>query len=107
MQKILHATGPAGPDAPWIPVGVGIHTGRAYVGAVGSPGGMVDITALGDTPNTAARLASNAGPGEILVSRAAYQAAGLEGQAAEQRSLQLKGRSQPVEVYLLHPQPGF
>jgi adenylate cyclase len=102
-HKILHATGHADPDGPWIPVGVGIHTGRAYVGAVGSPDGMVDITALGDAPNTAARLASNARPGEILVSQATYQAAGLDGQAAEQRSLQLKGRSQPVEVYVLHP----
>jgi len=49
----------------------------AFVGAVGSDEGTVDITVLGDTANTAARLSSNAKQGEILISEAAYTAAGL------------------------------
>jgi adenylate cyclase len=100
-QEILHATGHGDPAGPWIPVGAGVHTGIAYVGAVGSPQGVVDITALGDAPNTAARLASQADIGELLVSEAAMSAAGLDGEPYEQRSLALKGRAEPVAVRVL------
>jgi len=72
---------------------------------VGKEGGMTDITALGDAVNTAARLAANAGPAEILVSEQAWNAArlgsGLGAEGAEVRQLQLKGRSEPVEVRVL------
>jgi adenylate cyclase len=97
-EAILRATGHAGSGQPWIPVGIGVHTGTAYVGSVGREGGLTEITALGDSVNTAARLASSAGPGEILVSLQTWNAAGFEGRNAEQRQLQLKGRSEPVEV---------
>jgi adenylate cyclase len=100
-QAILRATGHGGTGAAWIPVGVGVHTGTAYVGAVGKEGGMTEITALGDSVNIAARLASSAGPGEILVSQQTWTAAGLESKDAVMRNLQLKGRSEPVEVYVL------
>jgi adenylate cyclase len=84
---------------------VGVHTGTAFVGAVGKEGGMIDITALGDSVNTAARLAANAGPGEILVSEQAWNASGLGSglgvEGAEARQLQLKGRREPVEVRVL------
>jgi adenylate cyclase len=102
-QAILLATGHGGADAPWIPVGVGVHTGMAYVGAVGKEGGMTEVTALGDAVNTAARLAANAGRGEILVSERTWNAAGLGSgeNDAEMRRLQLKGRSEPVEVHVL------
>jgi class 3 adenylate cyclase len=66
---------------------------------------MIDITALGDSVNTAARLAANAGPGEILVSEQAWNASGLGpglgAEGAEVRQLQLKGRREPVEVRVL------
>jgi adenylate cyclase len=104
-QAILRVTGHGRSEGAWIPVGVGVHTGTAFVGAVGKEGGMIDITALGDAVNTAARLAANAGPGEILVSEQAWNASGLGSelgpQGAEARHLQLKGRSEPVEVRVL------
>jgi adenylate cyclase len=104
-QAILRATGHGRPEGSWIPVGVGVHTGTAFVGAVGKEGGMIDITALGDSVNTAARLAANAGPGEILVSEQAWNASGLGSglgaEGAEARQLQLKGRREPVEVRVL------
>jgi adenylate cyclase len=100
-QALLRATGHGGPDEPWIQVGIGIHTGEAFIGAVGSQGGITDITALGDAVNIAARLASNAGPGEILVSQETYTDAGLDLGDLEQRELALKGRSKPVSVYVL------
>jgi adenylate cyclase len=100
-QELLRAAGYGSPAGPWIPVGVGVHTGDAFMGAVGSVNGIVDLTALGDSVNIAARLASNAGPGEILVSQEAYAEAGLGLGGLESRSLELKGRMQPVPVFVL------
>jgi len=100
-QEILRATGHARPEGPWIPLGAGVHTGTAFVGSVGSEEGTSDITVLGDAANTAARLASSARQGEILISDAAYTAAGLNLGQLEKRHLELKGKSQPVLVHVL------
>src|SRR3954447_17088297 len=58
-----------------VQVGVGVHTGDAFVGTVGTDE-RLDFTALGDTVNVAARLGSDAGAGELLVSSMAWKAAG-------------------------------
>ena len=84
-----------------IPVGIGVHAGVAYFGAVGSAGGLTDIAAVGDEVNTAARLASKAAAGEIIVSEQALKEAGLAGDEFEARSLDLKGISEPVPVRVL------
>ena len=84
-----------------IPVGIGVHSGVAYFGAMGAAGGLTDITALGDEVNTAARLASRAAAGEILVSEQALEAAGIDGSELESRSLELKGIRDPVAVRVL------
>jgi adenylate cyclase len=78
-QALLQVTGYEEPAGPWIPVGVGIHTGTAWVGSIaGASGAAADFTALGDNVNIAARLASKAGAGEVLVSEATCSAAQLE-----------------------------
>ena len=63
------------------------------------------MTALGDPVNVAARLASAAGAGEILVSLDAARSAGDDvegaGAAAERRDLELKGKSERVPVLVL------
>ena len=97
-QDLLRATGHGSKDGPWLPVGAGVHTGIAFMGSVGSSDGMVDITALGDAVNTAARLASQAAAGEVVVSKATMQAAGMDTDGLEQRKLELNGRSEPVDV---------
>lgn len=104
-QEVLRATGHAGLKGPWLPVGVGVHTGLAFVGAVGSPNGVADIRALGDAVHTTARLASNAGAGEVLISEAACAASGLDLAGLEQRRLSLKGRTEPVNVRALRVAP--
>lgn len=81
-----------------VPVGVGVHAGRAFVGAVGRAGRMITISALGDTVNVAARLASLAGPGEMLVSNAACRMADIDAREYPARQLELKGRTTPVGV---------
>jgi len=80
-------------------VGVGVHTGDAFVGAIGAED-RLDFTALGDTVNVAARLGSVAGAGELLVSDAGWRAAGRES-AAERRRLTISGRAEPLDVVAL------
>jgi len=100
-QEILRATGHARPEGPWIPLGAGVHTGTAFVGSVGTEGGTSDITVLGDAANTTARLASTARQGEVLISDAAFTAAGLDLGQLEKRYLQLKGKTEPVLVHVV------
>jgi adenylate cyclase len=95
-RDLLHATGNDDPE-PWAPIGVGVHTGVAFVGRVGE-GDACDFTAVGDAVNTTARLASSAGRGELLVSRAAADAAGLDATGLEARTLELRGRDETVEA---------
>lgn len=106
-QELLRVTGHTNPTGPWLPVGVGVHTGIAYVGTVqGAEDSVSDVTALGDNVNIAARLASKAGAGEALISEAAYAAAGLNLGNLEQRQLELKGKSGPVGVRVLQVTAG-
>jgi adenylate cyclase len=85
-----------------IPVGVGVHAGLAYFGAMGSTDSRIDISAIGEEVNTAARLASKAAAGEIIVSEAALAKTNIDGAGLEARSLDLKGISQPVAARVMH-----
>jgi adenylate cyclase len=100
--QILRATGHGTREGPWLSVGAGVHKGTAFVGAVGTRGKLVEITALGDTVNTAARLAAAAGPGELLVSEEAASAGGFDASGTELRRLRLKGRKEPIDVRVFH-----
>lgn len=84
-----------------IPVGIGVHTGVAYFGAMGSSDGLVDISAIGEEVNTAARIASKAAAGEIILSEAALAQAHIDGSEFESRRLELKGISEPLSVRVL------
>lgn len=99
-QDLLTATGHSEPGGPWIPVGVGVHMGRAYVGSVGTRE-VADITAIGDAVNVTARLSSLAAAGEVLISEYAYQASGLDLGEPQRRRVELKGRAAPMEVRVL------
>lgn len=100
-QRLLRATGHAAGREPWVPIGIGVHTGVAFVGSVGSGEGVVDISVLGDAANTTARLAALAATGELLASQAAAEAARLS-VADDMRRLELKGKQEPVDVWVLH-----
>jgi class 3 adenylate cyclase len=56
---------------------------------------------LGDAANIAARLSTNAGVGEVLISEPAYTAADIQLGDLEKRTLSLKGRSEPLLVWVL------
>ena len=93
------ATGNTTQD-PWVAVGAGVQTGVAFVGTVGD-GAHIEITALGDPVNVAARLASAAAAGEILVTLTAARAAGLIEEGLERRDLELKGKSERTRVLVV------
>jgi adenylate cyclase len=98
-EAVLDAVGDPKLVEGGVRVGVGVHTGDAFVGAIGT-GDKLDFSALGDTVNVAARLGSDAGPGELLITDAAWRAAGRE-ESAERRSLAVKGRAAPLDVVVL------
>jgi adenylate cyclase len=96
-KDLLRATGHGDTGGPWAPLGAAVHTGTAFVGIVASEGSS-DFTALGDPMNVTAHLASQAGPGELLVSDAAMHAAGIASDGLEHRHLSLKGHPADVTV---------
>jgi adenylate cyclase len=100
-EAVLRAVDEPDLVAGGVRVGVGVHAGDAFVGAIGSAD-RLDFTALGDTVNVAARLGSMAGPGEIFVSDGAWRASGGE-DAAERRRVVVTGRTEPLDVVVLGP----
>ncbi len=104
-EKMLQVTGHADLDGPWAPVGVGIHSGVAYFGAVGEGDGLVQLTALGDAVNVAARLGSEAAAGELIISDSTVDRAGVSTDNFERRTVELKGKSDPMDVWVLHVGP--
>ena len=99
-QEILAATGHQGSGKPWAPAGVGVHTGEAYVGAVGEPGKNINIAILGDNVNIAARLTGHAQTGELVTSDATRRLAGLDTNGLEKRNLTLKGKKESIEAWV-------
>lgn len=95
-RAILSAVERDGLTRKGLMVGAGVHTGQAFVGVVGSDE-KTDFTALGDTVNIAARLGGLAGPGELLVSHAAWDMAGL-GPPPALREVEIAGRTGSLPV---------
>lgn len=82
-------------EAAGLAVGVGLDVGDAWVGVVGE-GEVRDFTAIGDPVNVAARLQAKAAAGQIVMSAAVAEAAGVTDGVS--RRLALRGRTEPVSV---------
>ena len=99
-MDLQRSVGVGTPEGAWLPLGIGVHAGPAFVGKVGS-GGIYDFTAVGDTVNTCARLQSEAKAGEVVVSEEAFRAVAEQHPDAECRTLNVRGRDEPVAARIL------
>jgi adenylate cyclase len=97
MQKSLVELNRLSGKAP-LHIGIGIHTGEAVVGFLGTERRM-DYTAIGDTVNVASRLTSQAGPGQIVISDATHMQLCREIPCSQLSAMKLRGRDEPIEVH--------
>jgi adenylate cyclase len=79
-------------------VGIGISAGEAVAGTVGTESQM-EYTVIGDKVNLAARLESNAKPGQILVSESTYSQVADKVEARCLGAISVKGKEEEVTVY--------
>lgn len=82
--------------------GIGIHTGRAVIGNIGSPEHL-DYSAIGNAVNLAARLCGQAEATSIVVSRAVRDAVSADPRLRfhSERRVPIRGMREPVTVYTL------
>lgn len=99
MQR---AIAPIAAEAPGMPrFGIGVTTGEALVGNIGSEA-VRNFTAIGDTVNLASRLQTRAEGGQVLIGAGTYAQVRAHVEAEPLGRVQVKGKAEAVEVYLLN-----
>jgi adenylate cyclase len=83
---------------PPVQFGIGINTGMALAGNVGSVG-RAEYTVIGDSVNTAARICGNAPGGEVWIGAETYNQTMGYLEVAELEPQSFKGKTEPVTVY--------
>jgi adenylate cyclase len=84
-------------NLPPIQIGIGVNTGPAIIGYIGSES-RLDYTAIGDTINTAARLESLAQPSQIVISENTMQSLDETFMVRSLGTERLKGKQQNLRV---------
>ncbi len=85
-------------DVGELATGIGINTGEAVVGNIGSSK-RVDYTAIGDAVNLTARVQGHAKGGEVLVTAATRELLGNSATVEELPPVTLKGKSKSVPIF--------
>jgi adenylate cyclase len=83
---------------PPLSVGIGLNAGEVFAGNIGSQR-RLEYTVIGDAVNIAARLCSQAGPGEILIAEPLHAALTLPPPVSALTPVPLRGKSRPVPIY--------
>jgi adenylate cyclase len=83
-------------------VGIGINSGEAIVGNIGSEKRM-EYTVVGDMVNVAQRLQAQAGGGEVLVGENTLEGIQEQVKVYEVLDTHVKGRQQTVRAYRIGP----
>ncbi|GAT70536.1 adenylate cyclase family 3 protein [Planomonospora sphaerica] len=79
---------------------IGINTGPALVGNIGSPQ-LRGFNAMGDCVNVAARLEGVAEPGTVVIGQSTLDRIGPGAKVQPLGGLSLKGKEHPVHAYVL------
>jgi adenylate cyclase len=77
---------------------IGIHTGEAILGMIGSEKRM-EYTAVGDCVNIAKRLQENANENQIIISESTFQQVDGLVKTRKLKPLKLHGRKEAIQVY--------
>jgi adenylate cyclase len=98
QEKIKRVHALKGRKIPIMHCGIGINTGHAVIGNIGTKDRM-DYTSIGDSVNLASRLCSFAKPGQIVVSKSTYDLVKAKVVARKLGEIKVKGKEKPVVVY--------
>jgi len=83
---------------PFISVGIGINTGSAILGNIGTDLHL-DYTVIGDAVNIASRLCRDAGPGQLLISAKTYDYVQKYVEVINMDPRRFKGKAEAIEVF--------
>jgi adenylate cyclase len=81
-------------------INIGIHTGPAIVGNIGTPD-LMDYTAIGDTVNLASRLQGLSEHSQITISEDTYDLVADFVTAERREPRVIRGREEPVTTYVI------
>ena len=87
-------------ELPRISFGIGVNSGDAIVGRMGSSRHK-QYDVIGDTVNTAARLCSAAGRSEIIIGEETWNLVGDRLEVEETEPLPLKGKSAAFRTFVV------